>query len=152
MKKLFVVIAVFAMALIQVGCASYGEGVKANNVNYENYIALQLAQHKTIQKCYDTSTNKSGCSILSASTNALQAVASKAEQIRVPKSPSEVAESIIKDGLQGAVLIYGFKQVSQVIQAGYNAAGKVEVVRPEVVNPTVIQPEPIFAFPLSQVQ
>lgn len=139
MKKIISLLVVLSL----VGCSSFSEAVKGNQDNYKEYVTLQLAQHKTIQECYKSAANKSECSVLAGSTNATQSLAGKPDQIRVPKAPSEVAESIIKDGLQGAVMIYGLKAVSSVIKTGLTSAGKVEVIRPEV-----IQPEPIFAYPL----
>lgn len=146
MVKLKMVIAAIVV-FVMTGCASYGTAVQANKENHKEFTTLLMGQHLTIQKCYDTNPNKSECSILASSVNAMHSLIGKPDAIRVPKTAEEIAESIAKYGLDTAFKIYGVDAVSSVVKAGLASAGKVQIVRPEV-----IQPEPIFAYPLSQVQ
>lgn len=153
MKKSLVTLAVLASATLITGCASgYKQGVAGNVLNYREFTDVMHSQQNTLNSCFNAaaaSTEANAialCAVLAASTNQSQVLTGQPEAIRVAKSPEEIMESIATRGLEAAVKVYGFKQISQVLGKGFDNAGKdplivrPEVVRPEVVNPIIVTP------------
>lgn len=145
MKKLILV-----LPLVLMGCAtpsSYKNGVDGNVALYEKYVSLQQKQLENISACYETSPNKSECSILAASLNTTQILAGRAEPIRVAKSPGEIFESLAKYGMDKTVEVFGQAAVARVVESGFNAASKDPVVVEK--EPLVIRPETISVNPVT---
>lgn len=135
MKKLFA-FAVIAFSLI--GCASYTEGVRANQDNYREYSELQYSQNLAVSKCFENQKpGDSGCQVLAAGTFAMQTLAGRPAEIRVAKSPGEIMEAIASKGLDATVMLYGFKAVGSVLKTVATQAP--QVVRPEIVRPEIVE-------------
>lgn len=117
-----------AAALVLTACAglgsgeaSYKQGLDANVRQYELFSDTQLAQQQTLQACYTHNPNKSECSILTASTNAQQTLAGQPAPLRVAKSPGEIAESIVNNGLEKTVQIFGIDAIKSAVKSNAQA-------------------------------
>jgi len=111
------VLVLTACAGLGSGESSYKQGLDANVQQYQLFSDTQLAQQVTLQNCYQFNPNKSECSILTAATNAQQTLAGQPAQLRVAKSPGEIAESIVNRGLDATVKIFGIDAVRSAYRA-----------------------------------
>ena len=101
--------------------SSYEAGLKANVDQYRLYSDTQLAQQQTLQACYAHNPNKSECSILTASTNAQQTLAGQPQALRVARSPGEIAESIVNQGFDATVKVYGITAIRDAVKSNAEA-------------------------------
>ena len=116
MKRLF---AIAIAALFLAGCSTtdYAKGVQANVDTYKLFSDGQLAQHASIQSCFQFNPNKGECTVALASTNAVQTLAGQPAPIRIAKTNGEIFESVATVGLEKSVLIYGAKAVAAAFKA-----------------------------------
>lgn len=128
MRKTIRFILATAAALMLTACAglgsgdsSYKQGLDANVRQYELFSDTQLAQQQTLQNCYQFNPNKSECSILTAATNAQQTLAGQPAPLRVAKSPGEIAESIVREGLERTMQIFGIDAILSAVKANAQA-------------------------------
>lgn len=143
--RILIVLA-FCAFLASCGNLAYNKGVDANVKGNNRFADTQDKQLDTIQQCYMYSKDTTHCSILAAGTNATQILGGRPTPIRVASSDGEIAKSILSDGLDATVKIYGLKAVADTVKSMNNQAGKVEVltqpepiiVRPEVVQPVIV--------------
>lgn len=128
MRMTFRLFLATAAALVLTACAglgnsdsSYKQGLDANVKQYQLFSDTMLAQQQTLQACFQFNPNKSECSINMAATNAQQTLAGQPQALRVAKSPGEIAESIVNNGLEKTVQIFGIDAVRQAVKANANA-------------------------------
>lgn len=110
-------LALTACAGLGSGASSYEKGLDANVRQYQLFSDVQLAQQQTLQACFQHNPNKSECSINMASTNAQQTLAGQPQALRVAKSPGEIAESIVNNGLEQTKWLFGIDAVKSAYQA-----------------------------------
>lgn len=163
MKRIFQLLASFAALVILSACGAmsgpgaYEAGLNANVQQYKLFSDGQLAQQQTLITCFQHNPNKSECSILTASTNAVSTLAGQPQPLRIAKSTGEILETIADKGLEAAKVIYGVRAVSDAVQAqakalkdtaAAGAAAQAETAQagieaaskpPLVVRPEVIQ-------------
>ena len=129
MKRSLIVVAILAAVAVLPACApmtgpgAYEAGLKANVDQYKLFSDGQLAQQKTLQTCFQHNPNKSECSILTASTNAVQTLAGQPKPLRVAKSTGEILETIADKGMDAAKVIFGVKAVEDAISANASRHG-----------------------------
>lgn len=159
MRKFFIVLAALALTACgsMSGPGAYEAGLNANVQQYKLFSDGQLAQQQTLITCFQHNPNKSECSILTASTNAVQTLAGQPKPLRIAKSTGEIIETIAEKGVDAAKFIYGADAVrdaviansralrdtatassaaqTSIAEAGIEAATKPPlVVRPEVIQ------------------
>lgn len=148
------VLVLTACAGLGSGESSYKQGLDANVQQYQLFSDTQLAQQVTLQNCYQFNPNKSECSILTAATNAQQTLAGQPAQLRVAKSPGEIAESIVRDGLERTMQIFGIDAIRQAVKsnaqafrdaAATSAAAQADIaklgIEAAAKDPLVVRPE-----------
>ena len=128
MRQTFRVIFAAVAALILTACAGLGSGASsyekcldANVKQYQLFSDIQLAQQQTLQRCFEFNPNKSECSINMASTNAQQTLAGQPQALRVAKSPGEIAESIVNNGFEKTVQIFGIDAIRTAVKSNAQA-------------------------------
>lgn len=129
MRKFFIVLAALALTACgsMSGPGAYEAGLTANVQQYKLFSDGQLAQQQSISTCYQFNPNKSECSILAASTNAMQTLAGQPKPLRVAKSAGEIAESLLEKGFDATVKIFGIAAVRDVMTAQADAAREAAV-------------------------
>jgi hypothetical protein len=135
-----IIITIIALALAGCGStADFKTAVDANVQTFKLYNDAHLAAQRTLIACYEHNPNKSECSILAASTNAVQTLAGRPDVIRTPKTNTEVAGDVTGKVVDAAVTLGVATVVGGALKDGFDAAAKdpvqvqTQVVRPEVI-------------------
>jgi hypothetical protein len=141
------IITIIALALAGCGStADFKTSVDANVQTFKLYNDAALAAQRTLIACYEHNPNKSECSILAASTNAVQTLAGRPDAIRTPRTNAEVAGDVTGKVVDATVTLGVATVVGGALKDGFDAAAKdpvqvrtqTQVVRPEIVRPEVI--------------
>lgn len=135
------IITIITLALAGCGTtADFKTGVDANVQTFKLYNDSALAAQRTLVACYEHNPNKSECSILAASTNAVQTLAGRPDQIRTPRTNAEVAGDVTGKLVDATVTLGVATVVGGALKDGFDAASRDPVqVRTQVVEPRIIQ-------------